>query len=152
MNMIHIARISHNADFGLPQKTRQPRDACITASKSNSVKKVVTFFYVGTCLIQVLCTCQHFQVSSSQESRMRLFSFHSLTHSVFESFFKENYKNVFKITSYFRQSKYLSICQTHFKHFTCAPAAARFAVGSQITYRRRDLDLLSMVTILTAFY
>ena len=51
MNMNYIARISHNADFGLPQKTRYPRDASIKASKSNSVKKVVTFLYVGTCLI-----------------------------------------------------------------------------------------------------
>ena len=27
--MIHVARISRNADIGLPQKTRQPRDACM---------------------------------------------------------------------------------------------------------------------------
>ena len=55
----------------------------------------------------VLVNIFRFQVPKYQEC---LFSFRSLTHSVFESFFEENYKNVFKNTSFRQVSKYLSIC------------------------------------------
>ena len=42
--MIHIAQISHNANFGLPQKMRQPRDAC-TINSIETSKDIVTLYF-----------------------------------------------------------------------------------------------------------
>ena len=63
----------------------------------------------------VLVNIFRFQVPKYQEC---LFSFRSLTHSVFESFFEENYKNVFKNTSF---RKYLNtyLSARHISSITC---------------------------------